>query len=57
MKYKKIVYQCVVLKSCLSQPDFVTLLFEVASGFNLLNLNDTEIGLFTGIVLATSGNC
>ncbi|KAI8781374.1 ecdysone-induced protein 78C [Biomphalaria glabrata] len=35
-------------------PDFVTLLFEVASGFNLLNLNDTEIGLFTGIVLATS---
>ncbi|KAH9518834.1 Ecdysone-induced protein 78C [Bulinus truncatus] len=35
-------------------PDFVTSIFEVANGFNLLNLNDTEIGLFTGIVLATS---
>ncbi|RUS84370.1 hypothetical protein EGW08_007902, partial [Elysia chlorotica] len=35
-------------------PDFVTSMFEVCSGFNMLNLNDTEIGLFTAIVLATA---
>ncbi|GFO33841.1 nuclear hormone receptor e75 [Plakobranchus ocellatus] len=35
-------------------PDFVTSMFDVCSGFNMLNLNDTEIGLFTGIVLATA---
>merc|ERR1719483_584638 len=37
-----------------SQPDFVTSMFEVSASFNLLSLNDTEIGLFTGIVLATA---
>ncbi|XP_059179020.1 ecdysone-induced protein 78C-like [Physella acuta] len=35
-------------------PDFVASMFEVANGINILNLNDTEIGLFTGIVLATA---
>ncbi|KAK3803556.1 hypothetical protein RRG08_027833 [Elysia crispata] len=35
-------------------PDFVTSMFEVCNGFNMLNLNDTEIGLFTAIVLATA---
>ncbi|XP_012935301.1 ecdysone-induced protein 78C [Aplysia californica] len=35
-------------------PDFVTSMFEVSTGFNTLCLNDTEIGLFTGIVLATA---
>lgn len=37
------------------QPDFVASMFDVATSFNLLNLNDTEIGLFTGVVLATAG--
>ncbi|CAG5131516.1 unnamed protein product [Candidula unifasciata] len=35
-------------------PDFVSSMFEVGSGFNMLNLNDTEIGLFTAIVIATA---
>lgn len=34
--------------------DFVNSMFELTSSFNLLNLNDTEIGLFVGIVLATA---
>lgn len=37
------------------QPDFVTSMFDVSASFNMLNLNDTEIGLFTGIVLVTAG--
>lgn len=40
--------------SVVYSPDFVTCMFDVATGINMLNLNDTEIGLFTGIVLATS---
>ncbi|XP_050408671.1 ecdysone-induced protein 78C [Patella vulgata] len=35
-------------------PAFVSSLFDVAASFNHLNLNDTEVGLFTGIVLATA---
>ncbi|XP_025086867.1 ecdysone-induced protein 78C-like isoform X3 [Pomacea canaliculata] len=35
-------------------PDFVTSMFDVSASFNMLNLNDTEIGLFTGIVLVTA---
>ena len=30
-------------------------MFDVAASFNLLCLNDTEIGLFTGIVLCSAG--
>ena len=37
------------------QPDFVTSMFELSSGFTMLSLNDTEVGLFTGIILATNG--
>ena len=37
------------------QADVVDGLFEYASGFELLHLNDTEIGLFTAVVLATIG--
>ncbi|ESO91576.1 hypothetical protein LOTGIDRAFT_122023 [Lottia gigantea] len=33
---------------------FVSSLFDVSTSFNHLNLNDTEVGLFTGIVLATA---
>ncbi|KAL8614276.1 hypothetical protein ACOMHN_007614 [Nucella lapillus] len=34
-------------------PEFVTRMFELSAGFSLLSLNDTEVGLFTGIILAT----
>ena len=30
-------------------------MFEFATSFSQLRLNDTEIGLFTGVVLATAG--
>ncbi|XP_064599858.1 ecdysone-induced protein 78C-like [Liolophura sinensis] len=40
--------------SIVYSPDFVASMFDVATSFNLLNLNDTEIGLFTGVVLATA---
>ncbi|XP_036369149.1 nuclear receptor subfamily 1 group D member 2-like isoform X2 [Octopus sinensis] len=36
------------------QMDFVNTMFELTSNFNMLNLNDTEIALFVGIVLATA---
>lgn len=35
-------------------PDFVKAMFEYAHTFSQLSLNDTEIGLLTGIILATS---
>ena len=39
----------------LFQPDFVSCMFDLAQSLNQLNLNDTEIGLFCAIVLATPG--
>lgn len=38
-----------------SQPEFVTALFTFAVTFNNLQLNDTEIGIFSAIVLLTAG--
>ncbi|XP_041367161.1 ecdysone-induced protein 78C-like [Gigantopelta aegis] len=35
-------------------PEFIVAMFDVAASFNLLCLNDTEIGLFTGIVLCSA---
>ncbi|XP_046360675.1 ecdysone-induced protein 78C-like [Haliotis cracherodii] len=35
-------------------PEFVSSMFDVAASFNVLNLNDTEVGLFTGIVLSSA---
>lgn len=46
----------VVLKPVLFlQVDMASAMFSFAYGFNSLNLNDTEIGLFSAIVLLTAG--
>ncbi|XP_069133665.1 ecdysone-induced protein 78C-like isoform X2 [Argopecten irradians] len=39
--------------SVVFSPEFVSCMFDLAISFNQLNLNDTEIGLFAAIVLAT----
>lgn len=44
-----------ILFSFSFQPDFVSCMFDLAQSLNQLNLNDTEIGLFCAIVLATPG--
>ena len=36
------------------QPEFVSSLFQFASSLNTLGLNDTELGLFSAIVLLTA---
>ena len=37
------------------QKELVHVMFDFATGFSQLHLNDTEIGLFTGVVLSTAG--
>lgn len=37
------------------QPEFVSAMFDVAGNINGLNLNDTEIGLLSAVILATPG--
>ena len=37
------------------QPEMVNSMFELASSIHQLKLNDTEIGLFTAIILTTHG--
>ena len=37
------------------QPELVSAMYDFAQSFTQLHLNDTEVGLFTGVVLATTG--
>jgi hypothetical protein len=39
----------------LFQAEFVNAMFDVAGNINGLNLNDTEIGLLSAVILATPG--
>lgn len=48
-------YEIVKYEECvLFQNDFISSILHFANTFNALSLNDTELGLFSGVVLLTA---